>query len=313
MHGISIQEFATMSPVALIPCPLLPNFMSTSAAPIIDHGSDMHAPELYQPSGVGYGVEHFEDIGPEQIEFFNEQGYLIVRQAFNPEEVKQALQGLVDLIMGKVPDFTNIMFEAKAQAILPTLGLEARQDAVRKLMFFVEYETRLKAISHHPKLIKAITTMLGNRAPHMFQDMALVKPPRLGREKPWHQDNAYFNYPQGTPVIGTWTALDEATIENGCMQFMPGQHKQGPQIHFQRRDWQICDTNILGQKSVAAPLKPGGMLFFSGLLPHGTPHNSSEKRRRALQFHYAPADVSTLPDNDERLKHFGSEGKDVTC
>ena len=71
MHGISIQEFATMSTVALIPCPLLPNFMSTSAAPIIDHGSDMHAPELYQPSGVGYGVEHFEDIGPEQIEFFN--------------------------------------------------------------------------------------------------------------------------------------------------------------------------------------------------------------------------------------------------
>ena len=114
-------------------------------------------------------------------------------------------------------------------------------------------------------------------------------------------------------MIGTWTALDEATIENGCMQFMPGQHKQGPQIHFQRRYWQICDTNILGQKSVAAPLKPGGMLFFSGLLPHGTPHNSSEKRRRALQFHYAPADVSTLPDNDERLKHFGSEGKDVTC
>jgi len=64
---------------------------------------------------------------------------------------------------------------------------------------------------------------------------------------------------------------------------------------------------------VAAPLKPGRMLFSSGLLPHGTPHNSSGLRRRALQFHYAPADVSTLPDNDERLKYFGSEGKDVSC
>ena len=287
--------------------------MSNAPALQFDHGSDMHAAELYQPAGAGFGVEHFEDIGPDEIAHFHEQGYLIVRQAFNSAEVKAALEGLVDLIMGKNPDFTGVMFESKAQDMLPKLGVEQRQDAVRKLMFFVEFEPRLKAISHHPQLIQAVTTLLGERAPHLFQDMALIKPPRLGREKPWHQDNAYFNYPQGTPVVGVWIALDEATIENGCMQFMPGQHKTGPRIHFQRRDWQICDTEILGQQSVAAPLKPGGLLFFSGLLPHGTPHNSSKKRRRALQFHYAPADVTQLPDNEERLRHFGSEGKDVTC
>ena len=287
--------------------------MSNTPSVLIDPGADMHAPELYQPVGAGFGVEHFEDIGPAEIEHYHEQGYLIVRQAFNPAEVRDALQGLVDLIMGKNPGFTSIMFEAKAQAILPTLGVEARQDAVRKIMFFVEHEPRLKAISHHPQLIQAVQTLLGARAPQMFQDMALIKPPRLGREKPWHQDNAYFNYPLGTPVVGVWIALDEATIENGCMQFLPGQHKTGPKIHFQRRDWQICDTDILGQRSVAAPLKPGGLLFFNGLLPHGTPHNSSEKRRRALQFHYAPADVAQNSDSEERLKHFGSEGKDVTC
>lgn len=284
-----------------------------STALQFDHGSDMHAPELYRPAATGFGVDHFEDIGPAEIEHFNEQGYLIVRQAFAANEVQNALQGLVDLIMGKNPEFTGVMFEAKAQEILSTLGQDARQDAVRKLMFFVEYEPRLKAISHHPKLIKAVTTLLGERVPHLFQDMALIKPPRLGREKPWHQDNAYFNYPYGTPVVGVWIALDEATIENGCMQFLPGQHKTGPRIHFQRRDWQICDTEILGQESVAAPLKPGGLLFFSGLLPHGTPHNSSGNRRRALQFHYAPEDVAQQPDNEERLRLFGSEGKDVSC
>jgi phytanoyl-CoA hydroxylase len=273
----------------------------------------MHAPELYQPIGEGFGVEHFEDIGPGEIAHFQEQGYLIVRQAFDADEVKSSLAGLLDLIMGRNPNFDCILFEAKAQEVLSTLGPDARQDAVRKLMFFVNHEPRLKAISHHPKLLKATSALLGNREPKMFQDMALIKPPRLGREKPWHQDNAYFNYPQGTPVVGVWIALDEATVENGCMQFMPGQNKKGPQIHFQRRDWQICDTEILGQHSVAAPLKPGGLLFFSGLLPHGTPHNASGKRRRALQFHYAPADVEQLPTNDERLKFFGSEGKNVSC
>lgn len=273
----------------------------------------MHDPDLYQPIGEGFGVDHLEDIGPAEIEHFQEQGYIIVRQAFNPKETGDALQGLQDLIMGKNPEFTGVVFEAKAQDILSTLSLEERQDAVRKLMFFVDYDARLNAISHHPKLLNAVNQLLGNQEPMLFQDMALTKPPRLGREKPWHQDNAYFNYPLGTPVVGCWIALDEATIENGCMQFMPGQHKGGPQIHYQLRDWQICDTEILGQRSVAAPLKPGGLLLFSGMLPHGTPHNSSGQRRRALQYHYAPSDAKPLEDQEERLLHFGSEGKDVSC
>ena len=168
----------------------------------IDHGSEMHDPELYQPAGEGFGVEHFEDIGPEEISHYHDQGYLIVRQAFTDVEMQAAKQGLMDLIMGKNPEYTGVMFEAKAQEILPTLSLEERQDAVRKLMAFVEFDARLKAISHHPKLLQAIRTLLGNRDSQMFQDMALLKPPRLGREKPWHQDKAYFNFPLDTPVVG---------------------------------------------------------------------------------------------------------------
>lgn len=287
--------------------------MENTSTPLIDHGAEMHDPDLYQPVGEGFGVDHFEDIGPEEIAHYHEQGYLIVRKAFDADEVKDALGGLVDLIMGKNPDFKGISFEAKAQDRLDQLSVADRQDAVRKIMFFVDYDARLKALSHHEKLLGTVRTLLGDKEPALFQDMALVKPPRLGREKPWHQDKAYFNYPVATPVVGVWIALDEATVENGCMQFMPGQHKDGPRIHFQRRDWQICDTEMKGQRSVAAPLKPGGLLLFSGLLPHGTPHNSSGNRRRALQYHYAPADVQPLTDQSERLENFGSEGKDVTC
>jgi phytanoyl-CoA hydroxylase len=288
--------------------------MSTPAATALqfDPGSTMHAPELYQPSATGFGVERLEDIGPREIAFYREHGYLIVRQAFTPGETAAALQGLVDLIMGKRPDFTGVLFEAAAKDILPTLSADQRQDAVRKLWYFVNFDERLKALSHHPKLLAVVQQLIGGRTPFMFQDMALVKPPRLGREKPWHQDHAYFDYPLGTPVVGVWIALDEATVENGCMQFLPGRHREGPKIHFQRRDWQICDTEMMGAKSVAAPLQPGGLLLFDGLLPHGTPHNSSPKRRRALQYHYTAEDV-VKSSTEERLKHFGSEGKNVTC
>lgn len=288
--------------------------MSTTATPevLFDVVADMHAPELYQPAAVADGVERLDDIGPEQVAFYAEQGYLVVRQAFTPQEVSDAIGGLVDLIMGKRPDFKHVYFEGKAKEILPTLGPEQRQDAVRKIGAFVEFDARLKAISHHPAILAAITKLLGGLPPEMFQDMALIKPPRLGREKPWHQDKAYFEYALNAKVVGVWIALDEATVANGCMQIMPGRHKEGPLLHYQLRDWQICDKTMLGRKSVAVPLKPGGLLFFDGMLPHGTPHNSSPNRRRALQFHYAPEGTMKV-EAAERIKHFGGDGNKVSC
>ena len=272
----------------------------------------MHAPELYRPGGTAFGVERLEDIGPREIEFYSSEGYLTVRKAFAPRQVRAAREGLVDLIMGRRPDFTHIKFEARARDILHTLGAEERQDAVRSLMHFGDYEPRLRALSHDPRLLAVIRRLLGGAEPQVFQEMALIKPPRIGREKPWHQDNAYFDLPYGTPVVGVWIALDPATIENGCMQVLPGRHRGGAILHFRRRDWQICDSEVLGLKSVAAPLEPGGLLLFDGMRPHGTPHNASPMRRRALQFHYAPFGVARVPE-EQRLKHFGSEGKNVTC
>lgn len=291
--------------------------MSTNPSPAlvgkIDAAStELHAPELYQPASTAFSVVHLNDVGAREVAFYHEHGYVAVRQAFTPEELAAARAGLVDLIMGRNPEFKNIWFEARAKAVLPTLTVEQRQDAVRKLMHFGPYDSRLSALSHHPKLQAVLRRLLGGQEPQLFQEMALIKPPHIGREKPWHQDDAYFDLPLGTPVVGVWIALDEATVENGCMQLLPGYHRKGPIIHFQRRDWQICDTEILGLKSVAAPLPAGGLLLFDGMLPHGTPHNGSATRRRALQFHYAPAGV-TFHAREERLKNFGSEGKDVSC
>ncbi len=277
-----------------------------------DPGSELHAPELYQPGGLARQVPTLEDIGPAEIQFYRDHGYLAVKQAFAPGEVAAALDGLVDLIAGRNPAFTGITFEAAAKDLLPRLDPEQCQDAVRKIWKFTGYDARLKALSEHPRLLRTVRTLLGSPEIEMFQDMALVKPPHLGREKPWHQDHAYFDYPLGTPIAGVWIALDEATIANGCMQLLPGRHREGPIVHFKRRDWQICDNVTLGQRSVAAPLPPGGLLFFDGLLPHGTPHNSSSSRRRALQFHYAPAGVRKTTE-DDRLKIFGGEGKGMTC
>ncbi len=278
----------------------------------IDEGAPAHDPALYSPMGDAFGVETLDDIGPDEIEFYKKNGYLVVRRAFTPAEIADGIAGLLSLIMGGRPDFKDIWFEAAAKDILPTLTVEQRQDAVRKIASFVRYDARLHAMAQHAKLLSIIRRLCDDREPALFQDMALVKPPRLGREKPWHQDAAYFDFPLGTPIVGVWIALDAATVENGCMQFLPGRHRDGPILHFKRRDWQICDTEMMGQRSTAAPLEPGGLLLFDALLPHGTPANNSERRRRALQFHYAPRDAMKAPP-EQRLAIFGSEGKNVSC
>jgi phytanoyl-CoA hydroxylase len=268
-------------------------------------------PELYVCDAIADGVDGFPAVQEADLLRYREEGYLVVHNAFTPEETEAALAGLLDLIAGRQPEFTHIEFEAAAQERLPTLTSEERQDAIRKLMDFTPFEPRLHAIAEHPQLTALLASLLGE-PPVRFQDMALLKPPRLGREKPWHQDMAYFDLALQTRVVGVWIALDEATLENGCMHLLAGAHRNGPVVHFQRRDWQICDTEIPGRNCVAVPLEPGGCLFFDGLLPHGTPPNHSSQRRRALQFHYRPASA-TPTSREERMAVFGGDERGISC
>jgi phytanoyl-CoA hydroxylase len=276
------------------------------------HDHEQHAPDLYAYARLAEPLPGLAAVTDAAIARYRADGFLAVEPAFTPEETEPALAGLTDLIMGRYPDFKGIQFEHAARRHLATMALEERQDAVRKLMWFVDVEPRLAALAHHPRLLAVVERIIGEPAV-LFQDMALLKPPH-GREKPWHQDHAYFDLPLGTPVVGVWIALDEATPENGCMRLVAGSHRAGPVVHFQRRDWQICDTDMAGRQHevVAVPLRPGGCLFFDGLCQHGTPFNPTTERRRAVQFHYAPASAPRVSEA-ERLAVFGSEGKDVAC
>jgi phytanoyl-CoA hydroxylase len=177
-------------------------------------------------------------------------------------------------------------------------------------MGFVERQPALTHLAQHPVMLGLVSRMIEAR-PELFQDMALVKPAQ-GREKPWHQDHAYFNVALDTPIVGVWIPMGEVTPENGCMHMLAGGHRQGPRTHFKRRDWQICDSDVASEGRAAVPMHPGDVLFFDGKIPHGTPINRTESFRWAVQFHYRPATAVTT-DDGVRLAAFGSDGKDVTC
>ena len=174
---------------------------------------------------------------------------------------------------GTNPAFNGVMLEKAAADAADTLG--ARLDRVRKLFYYVKYDARLEALSRHPAVLAVARTLLGGREPALFQDMALLKPPRIGREKPWHQDHAYFDLPLDEPVVGR---LDRARLGDGRerLHAVPGRRPS-------RRAAAALDAprladlrhQMLGRESVACPLPAGGAVFFDSLVPHGTPQNSS--------------------------------------
>ena len=270
-------------------------------------------PHLYEFSAeYAGGVSGLAQVGDADLAHFREQGFLLIRDALSAEEVASALAATEALCAGRVSGFNEYRFEAGARDQIGLLAPEVRQDAIRKLNDFVQYEPRMRSLAGHCGLLALLRCLLDDE-PLLFQDMALLKPPRIGREKPWHQDCAYFDLPPGTQVIGAWIALDAALVENGCMHIVPGSQREGPVVHFQRRDWQICDTDVQTQRCLAVPMQSGDCLLFDGLMHHGTPPSRSDLRRRALQFHYRPASVIPLDDSSERLRQFGEEGKDVSC
>lgn len=276
-------------------------------------------PDLYRPSATRPpDRQTMADVDEAAVATYREAGMLSIAAAFSPERRDDAVAGIDRLISGDVEGFRGIQWESRVRDRLDGSTREQRRMWVRKLVYYVDAEPRLHALAHDPDLLRVVGNLLGGE-PTLFADQALLKPAGIGREKPWHQDKAFFDVRSGAPVVGVWIALDRADVGNGCMHVIPGTHRAGPVLHFNRRDFQICDTDVERTRVEAIELDPGGLMIFDGLLQHGTPTNESDRQRWALQFHFARAeDIWRTKEEraaykEKRLEAFGADGTDATC
>ncbi len=247
-------------------------------------GPSIIAEKLYKPHAIHRAISSPEELSEAHLRQYQRDGFLAIENVFSIDEVESCRQALRDLIAKGDPRIVTFEDPAKGLSI-ETMPVEERERYVRKVMYFVEHDARLKAAAENTTLLRIVRELVGTEV-RLLQDMALLKPAHVGREKPWHQDTAYFSMAPLELILGTWTALDDATVENGCMHVIPGSHALGPKPHHHDRDCQLSDEDVDAGHVVAVPLRPGGVMFFSGLAHHGTPPNRSSLRRRALQFHY---------------------------
>ncbi|MFP4510761.1 MAG: phytanoyl-CoA dioxygenase family protein [Spirochaetaceae bacterium] len=289
-----------------------------------------HDADLYTSHGNFAPLIGWDSIGPEARAQYDRDGFLVVQQAIPDSMVADALTELQSMCRSDDPDCVNVAYEGamreRVESILGTsfddaepeqraaaisaIPAHERAALVRKFMGFTRTHKPLAAVANYRPLRDTIELLAGEPT-RIFQAMALVKPP-FGREKPWHQDHAYFDLPIDSRICGVWIALGTVTPENGAMFMLRGGHAGGPIVHFKRRDWQICDTEIAGKQPVALPMNPGDLVIFDAKIPHGTPKNTTDQQRWALQFHYVPRSVEKVAEA-QRLAIFGEEGKDVSC
>ena len=139
----------------------------------------------------------------------------------------------------------------------------------------------------------------------MFRDQALFKPPG-GQAKPPHQDQSYFRVEPIDDLITAWIALDNATLDNGCMCYVPGSHVHGifPVAKDPDRPvHHIPDTGDLTlPEAVACPVPAGSVIFHHGCTLHHSDENRSDRWRKAIIFHYSTADaLSTNEQLNEQI------------
>ena len=214
------------------------------------------------------------ELTPQLIDDFHQDGYLIVRELFDPQEI------------------AGLLSFAKADAALAdeayvrrdSGGGETRLALRNDLDDTVPYT----AVVRSQRIVQAMQILLGDEVYHYHHKM-MIKQPRIGGAWEWHQDYGYwYNFGCLFPDMGScMVAVDQATTENGCLQVLKGSHKLGRVDHVRIGEQVGADPERVRAarqrfELVAVELEPGDGLFFHGNLLHCSDQNHSEHPRWSL-------------------------------
>jgi len=279
-------------------------------------------------------IEINNQLNASQLNEFHEEGYFAVEQLLTKSELMDSRAAIRELVLRYASDpgvaelrepadpSGRVQFRSRRGPCYFELESGFRPDLadpetielkVRKLMWFEEEAAVFRKIAKEHETLNGVTESVLGPRPELFQSMALIKPPFVGSAKPWHQDNAYFSVTPLDAVIGVWIALDDATVENGCMHVIPGAHREGARRHHHDRDCEIATELLPAERAIPIELPAGGALFFYGMLPHETPANRTPHRRRALQFHYHAANARKVPSAEYDRIFADREGQPASC
>ncbi|MFN7927017.1 MAG: phytanoyl-CoA dioxygenase family protein [Blastocatellia bacterium] len=244
---------------------------------------------------------------------YETQGYLVLENFVRPEACDQLRQRVAELLAAFDPTTVKSIFSTTNQTRTTD---EYFLNSGDKICFFFEEnafdakgelrqakELSINKIGHalhdldpvferfsRTSQLQALAADLGYQQPVLLQSMYIFKQPHIGGEVVCHQDSTFL-LTEPPSVTGFWFALEDATLENGCLWALPGGHKLGLKSKFLRTSEGTTRFVIYDDapwpEETAVPLevKQGTLIVLHGLLPHRSHANTSPKSRHAYTLH----------------------------
>ncbi len=228
-------------------------------------------------------------ISAAQVEQFHRDGWCVVDALFEPAEI------------AAIEAFFEAFKQNGVAAYDDGLTFEQIDPAQRQLraMHPHRHSERAKLWALHPRVMDALAALLGQHA-LLVQTMYYFKPPGA-KGQGMHQDNFYLLAAPAT-CIAAWTAIDAATLDNGCLWVVPGSHRHA--IHCPKEvpgeNWNNYGDSHINPfpreaKPVAVAVPRGATMFFGGQLIHGSgPNRTTHISRRTFIGHYVNESTASL-------------------
>ena len=228
---------------------------------------------------------------PDELAYWDENGYLVRLNVFTTEENNVLRRVAEDIVDEKRPfPVTNINQNALVRdGKVEEQGIYAMHKIHHPSCYCPEFLTRVR----DPRLTDPLVDILG---PDILgiNNLFIWKAPKIGLGFPWHQDKFYFrNRFRTETTVGTWTAIDPADRENGCLYVIPGSHKRDIFQHddlegSQQQEFKLA-RGARDEDGVAVEVPPGAVIWFHSHLLHKSTDNRSLRFRRSYVIHYLSA------------------------
>ncbi|MEM7534580.1 MAG: phytanoyl-CoA dioxygenase family protein [Chloroflexota bacterium] len=226
-------------------------------------------------------------------DFYQENGYLVVPDALSPDELDELRAETLAICQGE---------RGEVRGFEPNVPGETEADVLRRYLC-IHFPHKISPIMTKylgtPAMTDILTQLVGPNVKCM-QSMLFIK--ATGKPgQAWHQDE-YFIPTRDRSLVGGWIAMDDATIENGCLWIISGSHKPG--IIYPQWDHEDHKFDCAGEAyrfpysdadSIPVEVKAGTIVFFNGYVLHRSfPNRAQSGYRRVLVNHYMNAN-SLLP------------------
>ncbi len=236
-------------------------------------------------------------ITQQKIDFFEENGYLVIRNLINEETIVGYQKIYNDFISGKIDVGAN-------RRDLKGEDKNSKSESITQIMVPSQHFPTLQDSAYYQKISQIVQTLMGDDMEIDF-DMFINKLPQSNAITPWHQDCAYWIEMPDKRAVSAWMPLDEAKLDNGCMWYVPASHKLPMRKHASsaKNGALVCEGNE--NEAVYIELKPGSVVLHHGATAHYSRGNTTNSQRRAMIVNLRPKSMI----NYERERGFDHTGE----